>query len=71
MATKTETLITELKINYLTEEQYQEALINGEINDNEIYMTPVSYGTSGQFAVSDGNGGLNWLTVVDGNEVAY
>lgn len=28
-------------------------------------------GTAGQFAVSDGNGGITWLTVNDGNEVAY
>lgn len=40
MATKTETQISELKINYLTEELYQEAVANGEINDNEIYLTP-------------------------------
>lgn len=37
---KTETKIDELKINYLTEAQYQTALSNGEINENEIYMTP-------------------------------
>ena len=28
------------KINYLTEEQYQTAKANGQINENEIYMTP-------------------------------
>lgn len=28
-------------------------------------------GTAGQFAVSDGNGGITWLTVKNGNEVAY
>ena len=94
MATKTETLINELKINYLTEELYQEALVNNEINENEIYMTPRDtsyideeltkkinlpvnesgindYGLKGQFAVSDGNGGITWMTVIDGNEVGY
>lgn len=40
MATKTETTVSDLKINYLTEAQYQEALTAGEINENEIYMTP-------------------------------
>ena len=40
MANITETTISELKINYLTEEQYSNALANGEINENEIYMTP-------------------------------
>lgn len=28
-------------------------------------------GTEGQFAVSDGNGGITWVTVQNGNEVAY
>lgn len=29
-----------LKMNILTEEMYQNALINEEINENELYMTP-------------------------------
>jgi hypothetical protein len=29
-----------------------------------------NHGTEGQFAVSDGKGGIEWLTVGDGNEVA-
>lgn len=37
---KTTTNLSTLKINYLTEEQYQDALENQEINENEIYMTP-------------------------------
>ena len=37
---KTETLINDFKINYLTEVQYQTALANDEINDDEIYLTP-------------------------------
>lgn len=28
-------------------------------------------GDSGQFAVSDGQGGITWFTVANGNEVAY
>ena len=40
MTTKTETTVTDFKINYLTEAQYQEAAATGEINQNEIYMTP-------------------------------
>lgn len=35
-----ETQLNELKINYLTEEQYEEAKTNNQINDNELYMTP-------------------------------
>ena len=42
MATSTE--ISELKINYLTEAQYNSALSNNQINSNEIYMTPSSDG---------------------------
>lgn len=28
-------------------------------------------GTAGQFAISDGEGGISWLTVTNGNEVEY
>lgn len=42
MATKTETKVNELRINYLSEDDYNTALNNGEINENEIYMTPIS-----------------------------
>lgn len=37
---KIDTPIKELVINRLTSEQYKAALENGEINDNELYMTP-------------------------------
>ena len=43
---KTPTNIDTLKINYLTQEMYDAALENGEINDTELYFTP-----------SDGSGG--------------
>lgn len=35
-----EETINKLTINYLTEEQYQEALGKGEIDENQIYCTP-------------------------------
>ena len=35
-----ETTLKELKINYLSEDQYKEALDAGNINENEIYITP-------------------------------
>ena len=54
---KTETLINELTINYLTKEQYEEAVANGEINENELYMTP-----------SDGDGGGSGLPEVTSNK---
>lgn len=37
---KKDTLMNELVINRLTAEQYKTALEAGEINDNELYMTP-------------------------------
>ena len=37
---KTETLINELKINYLSEAEYNSALTSGLLNADEIYMTP-------------------------------
>ena len=36
----TTTNLDTLKINYLTQAQYDEALENNEINENELYMTP-------------------------------
>lgn len=40
MATKTETKVQELKINYLSDALYKQAVANGDINENEIYLTP-------------------------------
>lgn len=31
----------------------------------------VSYGIAGQFAVSDGQGGITWKTLVEAEEVSY
>lgn len=39
----TVTNLDTLKINYLTQEQYDDALENGDIEENEIYMTPADY----------------------------
>ena len=39
----TTTDLTTLKINHLTQAQYDEAMENDEINENEIYMTPNTY----------------------------
>lgn len=50
----TTTNLSTLKINYLTQTQYDTALSNNQINENEIYLTPnetvdlvVEQGTSG------------------------
>ena len=37
---KTTTELETLKINYLTQEMYEDALENGEINEGELYFTP-------------------------------
>lgn len=39
---KTITNLSTLKINYLTSQQYQDALEGGEINPDELYLTPAS-----------------------------
>lgn len=39
---KTTTELETLKINYLTQEMYEDALENGEINEGELYFTPDS-----------------------------
>lgn len=38
----TTTNLTTLKINYLTQAQYDDALANNQINEDEIYLTPQS-----------------------------
>ena len=40
MPTKTETVVNNFKINYLSTELFNQALANGEIEQNEVYMTP-------------------------------
>ena len=70
-------------INYLLE---QHGVVQGQLDVTNEEMTSnisdietqlnsrlkfSSNGTTGQFAVSDGVGGITWLTVANGNEVAY
>ena len=38
--TKTTTNVDTLKINYLTQAMYDDALANNQINENELYFTP-------------------------------
>ena len=38
----TTTNLSTLKINYLTQAQYETALANNQINENELYFTPDS-----------------------------
>ena len=44
---KTTTDLSTLKINYLTQEMYENALENDEINENELYVTPGGEGGGG------------------------
>lgn len=39
---KTTTDMHTLNINYLTQEMYNNTLESGEINDDELYLTPIS-----------------------------
>lgn len=70
MATKTETQVNELKINVLSEADYNTALENGEINENEIYMIPSSEtgipagGTTGQILGWESAGKAKWCNNV-------
>lgn len=54
--------LTELKINYLTDDQYKNAVQNNRINDDEIYMTPSSSSDVQEFegatTTKDGKRGL-------------
>ena len=43
----TTTNLNTLKINYLTQAQYETALGNNQINENELYVTPDSGGSGG------------------------
>ena len=52
-----------------TEEQLEQIQKNKTAIEN-IGKT-MAGGTSGQFATSDGKGGIAWVTVTNGNEVAY
>ena len=70
MATKTETQVSELKINVLSESDYNTALANGEINENELYLTPSSEtgvpagGESGQILGWESSGTAKWCNEV-------
>ena len=61
-AEESKTVITEF-------ESYMQALKgNGKV-DLPVDSSGVDYGTAGQFAVSDGKGGISWLTVTNVSEV--
>lgn len=49
------TRLKSLKINYLTQSQYDTALDNEEINENELYLTPDN---NADFVVETGTSGI-------------
>lgn len=53
----TTTNLTTLKINYLTQAQYNAALSGGTINEDEIYLTPQSGSTTNPYVTSQGVSG--------------
>lgn len=61
----TTTNLTTLKINYLTQAQYNTALANDEINENELYLTPNDtphiYISTSDPTSTDGNDGDIWF----------
>jgi hypothetical protein len=50
----TTTNLSSLKINYLTQAQYDAAASNNTINENEIYLTP-SPTTLAGYGITDAN----------------
>ena len=65
MATYSETLVPQLIINQLTQAQYDAALQNNEINDNELYFITDSRQSGGGVIVADsapaGNASVMWV----------
>lgn len=47
----------------------------GQLSEEKVTLPTTSgapnYGTAGQFAVSDGNGGIAWKTLYEAEEVSY
>lgn len=64
----TETKLNELKINYLTEAQYEETKTNNQINDNELYMTPDSSEDKEVILYNNSNGSFSTITLSDNAE---
>lgn len=79
-------MATEYKLSYTAKEIDErlgridsfESMVNNAVGD--MSTTKVSlptkssfpdYGDIGQFAVSDGNGGITWQTIILGEEVEY
>ena len=76
----TTTNLSTLKINYLTQAQYDEALENDQINENELYFTPGTGDAAGHTVLTQAeydaltseeknNGTIYFISDVGGGEV--
>lgn len=69
----TTTNLNTLKINYLTQAQYEAALTNEQINENEIYLTPSLEAESAPIGIIQAYAGstapTGWL-ICDGSAVS-
>ena len=65
---KTEDLST-LKINKLTQAQYDKALQEGRINENELYLTPDNIGANGLPENAEFNSVIAGNTYISSNEI--
>lgn len=64
----------DLENNTITDAWYSSVNYDAKLSmptTDQGSWTQIDRGTVGQFAVSDGKGGITWLTVNNGNEVAY
>lgn len=63
----TTTNLEHLVINYLTEAQYEAALSNNQINENQLYITPFSSDDLANYTAGDGIDITNKIISVDSN----
>ena len=63
----TTTNLENLVINYLTESQYETAVANNQINENQLYITPFSSDDLANYTAGDGIDITNKIISVDSN----
>lgn len=63
------------KISVLSEAMDELSEENAKLSEDKIALPKengvVNQGTVGQFAVSDGKGGITWKTLIEAEEVSY
>lgn len=64
------------QLNEMDEQIFKNTEETSKLSEEKVYLPkdadgkPLN-GTVGQFATSDGNGGIAWVTVQNGSEVAW